>query len=227
MPDNIPLRHYVGENHAHKVFVEKYRFLNALYYLVVSNKQVLEENFQKACQPPAKVVGVVTHPISNTQFQGVFVPTQDAFEMAEDFDGFVKIFNHQTICTSYLYYVDFCMDLLEEITSSGDVAISEKMSIRLQERFMSLDHVKKIYIDELGINLYSEPSDEMRLNYLLATRNTIEHADCRVNREYLRLTGSNLALGDLIPASSKEVGESLALVEHLAMHLNKSCESLL
>lgn len=223
MPSTIPTRHYVAPNHAHRTFIEKYRFLNALYYLVVSNRQVLKENLAEATKTPDSVVGVVTHPISKTQFQGVFVPANDAREMAQDFGSFLTVLEHQVIATSYRYFVDYCMDLLDEIVEVRGEELSEKRQIRLRQRFMNLDHIKSAFRDELGISFYAESADESRLDCLLATRNAIEHSDCKATKEYLRLTGASIAVGSPIPASSKEVGEALSLVEHLANHVNFSC----
>jgi len=223
MPSKIPARHYVGPNHAHRMFVERYRFLNALYYLIVSNKPLLKNNLLEASKTPDSVVGVVTHAISKTQFQGVFVPANEAREMAEDFGSFLSVLQHQTIVTAYRYFVDFCMDLLDEIGSAPDAALSEKLVSRLRERFMNLEHIRVAFQDELGVTIYGEPGDESRLNLLLATRNSIEHADCRVTKEYLRLANSGLSIGDPVPAGPKEAGEAPALVEHLAKHLNNAC----
>jgi len=223
MPAKIPTRHYVGPNHAHRTFVEKYRFLNALYYLIVSNRQVLQANLLEATKIPDSVVGVVTHAISKTQFESVLVPANDAREMAQDFGSFLAVLQQQTIATAYRYFVDYCMDLLEEIAKARGEDLSGKLQVRLRERFMTLEHIRSAFRDELAISIYAESTDEPRLNILLATRNSIEHADCKVTKEYLRLAGATLAIGDPTPAGPKEVGDALSLVEHLANNINSIC----
>jgi len=223
MPAKIPTRHYVAPNHAHRTFIKKYRFLNALYYLIVSNQRVLKAKLLEATKTPNLAVGVVTHPISKTQFQGVFVPANDAREMAHDFGSFLTVLQHQAIATTYRYFVDFCMDLLEEIVAARGEDLSEKLQVRLRERFMNLDHIRGAFQGELGIAIYAESTDESRLDFLLATRNCIEHSDCKATKEYLRLVGASIAIGDPIPAGPKEVGDALSLVEHLASHINTFC----
>jgi hypothetical protein len=104
------------------------------------------------------------------------------------------------------------MDLLEEIVATRGEPLSEKLHIRLKERFMNLEHIRRAFQDELEVSLFVESTDEARMNFLLATRNSIEHADCRATKEYLRLVESPLSVGDTIPAGSKEVGDALSLV---------------
>jgi hypothetical protein len=91
---------------------------------------------------------------------------------------------------------------------------------------MNLGHIKTSFQDDLGIAIYAESSDESRLDALLATRNAIEHSDCKVTKEYIRLTGAQLAVGDSVPAGPTEVGETLALIEHLANHINSECMTI-
>lgn len=225
MSSPVPLRHYTAPNHAHKVFIERFRFLNALYYPVVSSKNVLRQELVDATQIPESVVGVVTHAVDTRQFQGVFVPSNDATAMANDFESFLDVLQKQTIVTAYRYFADFCMDLLADIVKINGSTLPQKLQTRLEERFMNLEHIKLAFQDHPGVAVCSSDDEQASLNCLLATRNGIEHADCRVDREYLRLTGTNLHIGDVIPAGSKEAGEALAIVEHLVQALNERCLS--
>lgn len=101
MNSPIPTKTYTGLNEAHSKFAHQYRYLNALYYLIVSNEKTLASNLKRASQTTNSVIGVVTHSISNTQFQGVFAPVNDARDMVNNFHHFLSILQKQTITSSY------------------------------------------------------------------------------------------------------------------------------
>ena len=221
MSVNIPRNTYSGPNASHIRFSQNYRYLNALYYLIVSNKEVLATNLKKASQTPNSVIGVVTNPISNTQFQGVLVPANDAKNMANNFPGFIAVLNKQTISSSYRALSDYLIDQLIELKDEVGLKYDQKISGRLEERFLTMDHIKKAY-EQIGFDLCTDPQDDRRMNWLVATKNIIEHNDSKINKEYLRLTGDGaLDIGDVAPTGAKEAGEALSLVEHVAQSLNK------
>ncbi len=218
---DIPRNTYSGPNLSHTRFSLQYRYLNALYYLVVSNKKVLADNLKSASQTPDSLIGVVTNAISNMQFQGVFVPANDARNMADDFSGFLDVLNRQTISSSYRALSDYLIDQLIELRDVAGAQYEDKISVRLEERFLTLEHIIEAY-KQIGFELYSEQEDSNRMNWLVATRNVIEHNDSKVNKEYLRLTGNkNLSIGDVAPSGMKEAGEALSLVEHIAQSSNQ------
>lgn len=221
MSVNIPRNTYSGPNNSHIRFSQQYRYLNALYYLIVSNKEVLATNLTRASQTPDSVIGVVTNAISKTQFQGVFVPANDAKEMANNFPGFLAVLNKQTISSSYRALSDYLIDQLIELRDVVGLKYDQKISVRLEERFLTLDHIKTAY-KQIGFELYADPEDDRRMNWLVATKNVIEHNDSKVNKEYLRLTGNSaLNIGDVAPTGTKEAGEALSLVEHVAQSSNQ------
>lgn len=220
MASLIPTKTYTGPNEAHSKFAHQYSYLNALYYLIVSNEKTLASNLKRASQTPNSVIGVVTHSISNTQFQGVFVPANDARDMANNFHHFLSVLQKQTITSSYRALGDYLIDQLIELRDKAGLNYNSKISTRLQERFLTMDHIIDAY-QQVEFDVFTESTDESRMNHLVATRNVIEHNDSRVNKEYLKLTeNDSLIIGDLAPTGSKEVGEALAFVEHIAQSTN-------
>jgi len=117
----FPTETYRGPNRSHRKFYESYGYLNALYYLVVSCRERLQAKLNEDLQKPGVAVGVVTHPVSRTQFQAVVVHKDDARRMANDFGGFMLTFQQQTIVSAYrvLITVLSCMDAPENARVLG------------------------------------------------------------------------------------------------------------
>lgn len=220
MTFQIPIRTYAGPNEAHTKFSHQYRYLNALYYLVVSNKEALTSNLKSVSKAPDSIIGVVTHPISNKQFQGVFVPANDARDMANNFSIFLSVLQKQTITASYRTLADYLIDQLIELRDKAGLSFDSKLSTRLKERFMTINHIVDAY-NQIEFELYIEGADRTRMQHLIATRNVIEHNNSKVSNEYIQLTGSQtLKVGDLAPTGPREVGEALSLTEHIAQSTN-------
>ena len=59
-----------------------------------------------------------------------------------------------------------------------------------------------------------------QLKKVSATRNIIEHNGGKVDSEFIKLTGYNLNINDEVPMGSKEVGEALAITEHMVQCIN-------
>ena len=98
----FPPQTYEGPNESHRKFCNSYRYLNALYYLVVACRGQLQTRLNEDLKKPGIAVGIVTHVISNTQVQFVSVHKEDARAMAVNFDGFLSTFRKQTIVSAYL-----------------------------------------------------------------------------------------------------------------------------
>ena len=219
--DVFPSETYRGPNCCHSKFRDGFGYLNALYYLVVSCRGQLQARLQEDIQKPGVAVGVVTNAISTAQFQGVFVHKEDARHMAGDFDGFLLTFQHQTIVSAYRVFVTYAAEFILELQAANLIVLSEDEIRRLCEGFLSSKEIGKLYTN-IGIPITITDEEEVGLKTLVATRNVIEHNDCLVNKEYLRLTGaSGLIIGDSAPAGSKEAGEALAIAGCLADSINK------
>ena len=217
----FPTETYRGPNRSHLKFRDRYGYLNALYYLVVSCRENLESRLRNDLQKPGVAFGVVTHGISRTQFQGVFVHKTDAQKMAEDFSGFISIFQCQTIVSAYRALATYFSEFFLELADAALVKLSDGQVRRLREGFMSTKKLGELY-NGIGIPITSTNHEDRQLRALVATRNVIEHNDGLINDEYLRLTDiSGLSVGDLAPAGYKEVGEALAIAEWLADSVNK------
>ncbi len=217
----FPTETYRGPNRSHRKFYENYGYLNALYYLVVSCRERLQAKLNEDLQKPGVAVGVVTHPVSRTQFQAVVVHKDDARRMANDFGGFMLTFQQQTIVSAYRVLITYLAEFLLEAHEARLIDLPEKDVRRLREGFLSPKKLGEIY-KGVGIPITATDDEAARFKALVATRNVIEHNDGLVNEEYLRLTsGADLSVGDNAPTSSKEVGEALAIAEWLSNSVNQ------
>ena len=216
----FPTETYKGSNKSHRKFRDTYGYLNALYYLVVSCRSQLENRLSEDIKKPGIAVGVVTHPISNTQFQGVFVHKEDARQMAADFGCFLATFQRQTIISSYRVLMIYLTEFLLEISDRHLVTLDKNQLRRLSEGFVSSKMIGDMY-EAIGIPIATDAHEKEKLAALAATRNVIEHNDGKVNEEYLKITRASLQVGDFAPAGSKEVGEALAIAEWLSDSVNK------
>jgi hypothetical protein len=108
-----PLIPYEGRTRSHAKFRERFKYVNALYYLIVTGKDLLREHLatqprngkrqaSELGRPPgwSHILGVVTNPISQTQFEAVMVHSTDAEAMVEDFDRFIATHERQCIISA-------------------------------------------------------------------------------------------------------------------------------
>ena len=217
---DFPSETYKGPNISHIKFRETYGYLNALYYLVISCQSQLEKKLNDDLASDGVAFGVVTHPISTTQFQVVTVHKEDARELAQDFGGFIATFQKQTIVSAYRLLVTYLADFLLELLDYKLIEIPPDQVRRLNEGFISSRVLGELY-DRIDIQIARNDHEHIQFSTLVATRNVIEHNDCKVNEEYLRLTNADLCKDDNVPAGSKEAGEALAIAEWLSDSVNQ------
>jgi hypothetical protein len=227
---------YEGHNSAHRKFFSEFKYLNAYYYLFLSAKAKLQAHLLDAIahadriareqgRTQARALGVVTHAISRSQFQAVVVPRPDAAAMAANFDGFLDAVSKHCIIASHRALVDYVYDLLLEIDSSGQLAISDEDRDAVKGRSARPNRLLKS-LTALGIPLTVTPDLERRIRFLAESRNCLEHNAGLVTPEWCKhADGYALSPGDQVPTSSKEVGGSLAVVETVVRSLNlRACE---
>lgn len=227
---------YEGINAAHRNFFGEFKYLNALYYLFVSAKDKLRAHLESAVanadraarelgRPQARALGLVTHAISNTQFQGVVVPRTDAAAMAADFDGFIRSVSKHCITGSHRLLIDYVYDLLLEIDGTGRMAVSEKERNAIRNRSARPSALAK-WLATAGVPLTTTPELEGRVRFLAESRNCLEHNAGVATAELCKYAHSYaLHPGDEVPVGSREVGESLAIVEAVARSLNvRACK---
>ena len=217
----FPAETYRGPNRSHEKFRDAYGYLNGLYYLVMSCRKQLENRLHDDLQKPGVAMGVVTHVVSLSQFQGVILNKDDARRMACDFDRFVLTFQRQTIVSAYRVLVTYLYEFLLEAHEATLIDLSEEDIPRLREGFVPTKKLGKLY-EGVGIPITVTDDEMAQLKALVATRNVIEHNDGLVNAEYLSLTSDvGLNIGDHAPSGSKEVGEALAIAERLSNSVNQ------
>jgi hypothetical protein len=223
---------YEGPNDAHKAFRQEFKYLNALYYLIVSAKDVLREHLKRAMADAEAAaatqgrdgkyaLGIVTHPISTSQFQAIYVPKPDAETMVHDFDGFIDVLNRHCIIGVHRAIVDFAIDLLIELNRRALISIpfSEEENLH-QRRLRPADLAR--HFEEIGEPIHADMNGLQRLHLLGETRNLLEHNNGRVTPKYRRLAGApSLSEGDPVHITSKEVGEAFVLIETTAASLNR------
>jgi hypothetical protein len=159
---------------------------------------------------------LVTHAISSTQFQAVIVPRADAAAMAVDFDGFLRSVSKHCITASHRLLIDYVYDLLLEIDGTGHMPVADKDRDALRARSARPGTLAK-WLETAGIPLTTAPDLERRVRFLAESRNCLEHHAGVATAELCKYAhGYALNPGDEVPVGSKEVGESLAIVESVA-----------
>jgi hypothetical protein len=227
---------YEGHNAAHRKFFAEFKYLNAYYYLFLSAKGTLQTHLANAVEQAdriareqgraeARALGVVTHAKSNTQFQVVLVPRPDAAAMAANFDGFLHTVSTHCVIACHRSLIDYAYDLLCEIDGSGQLAIPKDDRDAVRARSARPNRLLKA-LSTLGIPLTTTSDLERRIRLLAESRNCLEHNDGLATSEWCKhADGYALKPGDQLPISSKEVGESLAVVETVVRSLNlRACK---
>src|SRR5262245_46404310 len=167
---------YQGLNAAHRSFFSEFKYLNAFYYLFVSAKDKLRLHLESAVadadrgarergRPEALALCVVTHPISNTQFQAVVVPRADAAMMATDFDGFLRTVSRHCIVATHRLLIDYVFDLLLEIDNTSQLAIQEEDRDAIHARRASPKVLTRV-LEVLGIPITTSSDLERRIRLL-------------------------------------------------------------
>ncbi len=216
----VPKKPYEARNKSHIQFRNEFVYLNALYYLIISCKDSLNKRLVDDLKKRGVAVGVVTHAISKSQFQSVLVHCSDAQRMADDFDGFINLTNQQMFVSSHRMLINYFHHLLNELLERNLIELGESDVNQLDDYSLSSKSIFRIY-KSLELTIAGDSFEMGRLKRLSATRNVIEHNNAIANSEYLTLTGYDLNIGAPVLTSSKEVGEALAITEHIAQHVNK------
>jgi len=115
---------------------------------------------------PGVAVGVVTHPVSRTQFQAVVVHKDDARRMANDFGGFMLTFQQQTIVSAYRVLITYLAEFLLEAHEARLIDLPEKDVRRLREGFLSPKKLGEIY-KGVGIPITATDDEAARFKFLL------------------------------------------------------------
>ncbi len=223
---------YEGPNAAHQAFRQEFKYLNAMYYLIVTGKDSLQQHLgrevadaERRAQLRGKdgkyALGVVTHVISASQIQGVHVSKSDAEAMVGNFDGFIDLLNRHCVIAAHRIMVDFTNDLLIELDKDSLISISPLAKAKLHNRRLNPSDLAKQF-KNICEPIHTNPNELHRLRLLGETRNLLEHNGGRATKEYVRLLeGASLAVGDPVRITAKEVGEAFALVESTAASLNR------
>ena len=131
---------YEGPNRSHRKFRANYKYLNALYYLVVSGRQCLRAHLAKqlakgeaeATPKRGFALGVVTDVISQTEFSAVTVSGSDLRDMIDDFSGFTDTLARQSVIGAHRMFVDYAVDLLNELLGRNLVVLGPENEQRIR-----------------------------------------------------------------------------------------------
>ena len=215
----FPQKPYEAANRSHMQFRSEFVYLNALYYLVVSCKDTLNQKLVEDLKKGGIAVGMVTHAISKSQVQSVIVYSSDAEKMANDFDGFINLTNQQAFVSSHRMLTNYFHHLLKELVELESINLKSSDIKQLDGYSLSSKSILRIY-KSIGIDIANDAHETTQLKRHSATRNIIEHNNGVANSEYIMLTGYDLSVGDLALTNSKEVGEALAITEHVVQNVN-------
>ena len=223
---------YEGQNGAHKSFRQEFKYLNALYYLIVSAKDVLRQDLQRTMKE-AEVLsalhgkdgkyafGMVTHPISTTQCQFISVAEPEARTMVQNFDGFIDLLGRHCVIAAHRAIMNFANNLLLELDLGSLISISPLVRKTLQRRRLRPAELAKQF-EKIGEPIHNETNGTRPLQLLGETRNLLEHNNGKVTERYRRLVAdASFSVGNPVRITSKEVGEAFALVESTAASLNQ------
>ena len=225
---------YEGRTRSHAKFREKFKYANALYYLIVSGKDLLREHLAtelrnakrealKQGRPPGwpQVLCIVTNPISRTQFEAVMVHSTDAKAMVKDFDPFIATHIRQSIISAHRMMVDLELDLLEELLDQRLIDLPDDLVKQVRSRFIKPIKLSRAW-DDLGVPVAATDDVETSLKQLSELRNVIEHNDENATALYCKLYPEyGLSPGDKVPVGSREVGHSFSVVNHVAEILDR------
>ena len=111
----FPPKPYEFSNISHVQFRSEFVYLNALYYLIVRCKDDLKQKLTDDIKKGGVAVGMVTHAISNKQFQGIFLHRSDAEKMVNDFDGFIALTSYQVFVSPHRMLMNYFHHILIEM----------------------------------------------------------------------------------------------------------------
>ena len=194
-------------------------------------QQVLQAKITEAnpgaegVERPMLALGVVTHPISRSQFESITIGHDDAVEMASNVNVFLELVSKHTVVAAHRAIVDFANGLLLELQSGGNVSLDTSVVEKLHERRMSPKELTKTY-EEIKLPLTTQVESHRKLHMLSETRNCIEHNGGRVNKKLAELARDPILVeGDPLALGTREMGGALALVGSLALSLDKRAAS--
>ena len=230
-PSLIP---YEGRTRSHQKFREQFKYVNALYYMIVTGQGALQEHLQATLSntgaqnsergvPDGRpyILGVVTNVISPTEFSHVGVHSIDVEAMINDFDPFLTAHNSQCVIDSHRMIVNFEIDLLEELIELALITLPDDDASRVKSRYINPKKLSRIW-NELGVPVATNEDEQLKLRGLSELRNLIEHNNCLATDLYCRLFPEyELETDQQVPIGSREVGYSLAIIEHLAKSLDQ------
>ena len=190
------LNPYEGPNRAHRRFRQEFKYLNALYYLILSGKDILREHLQlqmaQADRDAAATrstdgyaLTIVTNVISKTQFQGISVAKPDAETMLRDFDGFIDLLNRHSIIAAHRAIVDFATDLLIELEEEESrITIAPSVNRDLHQRRLQPSKLAEQF-ERINEPIHEDSNQMQRLRLLGEMRNLLEHNEGRERNDVL------------------------------------------
>ena len=129
--------------------------------------------------------------------------------------------DRQCIISAHRLILDFAIDLLEELMDEALIDPGDKLAAKIRERRVPPDRLHRTWAN-LGVPVADADEDDVRLRQLSELRNVIEHNDERATEPYCNLFPEHgLQPGETVPVGRREVGYSLAIIEHVAESLDR------
>ncbi len=218
-----PRTPYDGATKSHAKFRAKYKYVNVLYYIIATGKDCLQQKLQTDLSeyPESYYLGMVSHAISNTQFNIIGMHRSDAEDMVRSFDPFLAMHDRQCIISAHRIILDFATDLLQELMDKSLINLGDSLSAKVCDRRIPPNRLQSTWAN-LGVPVADADEDDVRIRQLSELRNVIEHNDERATEPYCDLFPEHgLQPGETVPVGSREVGYSLAIIEHVAESLDR------
>jgi hypothetical protein len=117
--------------------------------------------------------------------------------------------------------VDLALDLLEELLDQSVIVLPNDLAEEIRGRFISPKNLSRAW-EDFGVPVAATDDVETSLRQLSELRNVIEHNDEKATALYCELYPEyGFSPGDKVPVGSREVGHSLAIVDHVAEALDR------
>lgn len=211
-----------GITKSHVNFVEEFKYLNALYYIVKSVEKTIEQQLKEKVNDAKKsskdgmfALGMVTNPISASEFESIVIPGDEAEAISNNVNGFFEMIIKHSIIAAHRCIITYCLDILKELDTTGKISLSKDEKKVIYDKRLRPEEISDL-IKHYVIDLSVDSNNRKRLMWLGELRNVLEHNNCNCTKTYLKVKddNENISVGDKINLDLKKLGHSFATIEY-------------
>lgn len=211
-----------GLSKSHIKFVEEFKYLNALYYVVKSVDKDIEKKMKEAVMDAKQsskdgrfALGMVTNPISAKKFESIIIPGDEAEAISNNVNGFLEMIIKHSIIAAHRGIITYCLDILKELDEAGKIILTEEEKKKIYEKRLRPEELSEI-IKKYIINLEEDLKNARRLWWLGELRNLLEHNNGNCTGTYLKVKDEHeiINVGEKVIIDLKKLGYSFAIIDH-------------